>query len=1113
MLLIVVYSACSQKTVPEVSANVPKPPVPVPFTLKEAGYVTLVVENSSGFRVRNLITETWFPAGADTAWWDGLDDLGRDADAANHGVYHIPARFVKPGDYRVRGLVRGEIKPKYEFCVYATGNPPWSTADHTGAWLANHTPPMAAVFVPANQSPTGQPAVLLGCYVTEGPDGLAWVDLDGKKLGGKKWIGGNWTAAPYLARDAGKKAVPGYNAYVASVWWGTDKHMGSGTLELRVTALTADKDKPIIAHVIGPAGPKFDESLTLTATTEIGGLAVYDGEVVVSLPLKNQLIFIDAKEGKVIGTTSVDAPRGLAFDAGGRLLVLTGKKLVRFNSVQNPAKLSPPQSIITELSAPCALTLDDNGRLYISDRGTSHQVKVFTPEGKFIRAIGNPGIPKAGPYDPLHMNNPAGLTIDSRQQLWVTEEDYLPKRVSVWTLDGKLINAFYGPAKYGGGGTLDAQDKTKFYYSDQAHGAMEFKLDWDKGTSQLVQVYYRPAPGDMKMAYRSAEGFRNAGPETPLYHNGRRYFTNCYNSSPTNGHPTAYLFVERDGIAHPVAAMGDASQWDILKSNDFKLRWPEGVDLNAREPKKQAFFIWTDLNGDSQVQTEEVTFQKASASGVTVMSDLSFCIARVDDKVMQFSPIGFTDQGVPRYDINKGKILAEGVFPPASSGGNQVLAAPDGWTVITLGIKPFTPYSLSGAKNGVPMWSYPDLWPGLHASHTSPRPDRRGELIGTTRLLGGFMEAKGSDTGKLWAINGNQGNVYLFTSDGLFVATLFDDSRIGNPWTMPVAERGMGLDGITLSNENFWPTITQTADGQIYLVSRSALVRLDGINSIHRLPGVSLSLSTADLEKSRAYLLKTELDRQRSTGKNSLNVALSAVAPVVDGKLDDWVSAAWADIDKSGVKAYFNAHTQPYDITSAITVAGDRLYIAYRTGDDRLLKNSGEMPVAPFKTGGALDLMIGADPQANPDRKDPVSGDSRLLVTMVKGKPWALLYRAVVNGTREKDKIPFSSPSRTITFDKVEDVTGQIQLAGTEGNYEISIPLTTLGLKPKNGLSIKGDIGILRGDGDQTTARIYWSNKATGITADVPSEAMLTPALWGTFKFNSSTGTNDTLKK
>ena len=47
----------------------------------------------------------------------------------------------------------------------------------------------------------------LGSYVSEGGDGLAWVDLDGRKQGGVGWVGGNWTGAQFLARDAGPKAV------------------------------------------------------------------------------------------------------------------------------------------------------------------------------------------------------------------------------------------------------------------------------------------------------------------------------------------------------------------------------------------------------------------------------------------------------------------------------------------------------------------------------------------------------------------------------------------------------------------------------------------------------------------------------------------------------------------------------------------------------------------------------------------------------------------------------------------------------------------------------------------------------------------------------------------
>lgn len=48
-----------------------------------------------------------------------------------------------------------------------------------------------------------------------------------------------------------------------------------------------------------------------------------------------------------------------------------------------------------------------------------------------------------------------------------------------------------------------------------------------------------------------------------------------------------------------------------------------------------------------------------------------------------------------------------------------------------------------------------------------------------------------------------------------------------------------------------------------------------------------------------------------------------------------------------------------------------------------------------------------------------------------------------------------------------------------------------------------GQVGILRGNGFQTTQRVYWQNKATGLTADVPGEAMLTPNLWGRWRFTA----------
>jgi hypothetical protein len=307
----------------------------------------------------------------------------------------------------------------------------------------------------------------------------------------------------------------------------------------------------------------------------------------------------------------------------------------------------------------------------------------------------------------------------------------------------------------------------------------------------------------------------------------------------------------------------------------------------------------------------------------------------------------------------------------------------------------------------------------------------------------------------------------------------------------------MLLNQMTPGDENFWPSVTQTQDGLIYLAAGrpSCIVRVEGLETIRRVQPINLTVTARDLDRAREYFMQAEAARQAAQGRGVLNVPLRATPPVVDGKVDDWAEAEWVDIDKRGTAAYFNSDAKPYNVTAAVAISGGKLYACWRTGDKDLLRNSGDVPNALFKTGGALDLMLGADPAADAKRTTPVAGDLRLLVTQVKGATRALLYRAVAS--EGKQPVPFSSPSRTVTFDRVDDVSAQVQLASSEGNYEVSVLLAILGLKPEPGQKLKGDIGILRGDETSTTQRVYWNNKATAIVADVPSEAELCPHLWG----------------
>ncbi|MGE5608667.1 MAG: NHL repeat-containing protein [Bacillota bacterium] len=1087
--------------------------------------VTLVIEKLDGTRVRNLVSETPFPAGDNAAWWDGLDDLARDTDAARHGVYQIPARFVEPGEYRVRGLAHAPVHLRYEFSVYNAGSPAWETQDSRGGWLANHTPPSAVLFVPesdANQGPAAPcpgGTILAGSYVSEGGHGLAWLDLDGRKHYGQMWIGGVWTGASHLARDAGSQRVAGVYAYAASAWEGGGFDGPKAELRLAELVTQAEQasaprdgrfgkgwDRPLLKpnapyQGILPGGQKEaaggDLRYTFPDNKHVGvsGLAVWNAKLVASLPKMNQLLWVDAAKRKTLGTTDLQDPRGVAFDSGGRLLVLSGTRLLRYDIGENLPLLGTPKVLVAEgLDDPQGITLSNAGEIYVSDWGKSHQVKVFSPEGQFLRSIGNPGEPKAGFYDPVHMNHPKGLTIDSQNRLWVAEEDFQPKRVSVWSIDGKLAKAFYGPSEYGGGGRLDPKDKSRFYYY-----GMEFQLDWERGTDQLKSVFFRAAPGDLPLP----NGYGAGGmPEMPIHANGRQYMTNCYNSNPTNGSPIAMIWIMEDGKTRPVAALGRANDWKVLKAEALRSKWPEGVDLNGDYWRNQAMFVWSDLNGNGQLEAEEVTFCKARVGGVTVLPDLSVVVSRVDDRVVRYRPTGFTDKAVPTYDILKGETLLSDAQDPASSGGDQALVSDDGWTITTVAPKPFARESMGGGRDGKAIWSYPSLWPGLHASHESPAPDRPGMLVGTTRLLGGIVRPGKGEAGPLWCINGNMGNMYLFTADGLFVSELFRDVRLGKSWTMPQAERGMLLDDVSLHDENFWPTITQTSDGLIYLVdgARSSIVRVDGLESVRRLPAMPITVTADDLRLAQAWHLQQEAERQRSKGSGVLEVMLRRDPIQVDGKLDEWAKAQWVTVDDRGTRAYFNSDSKPYSVKAAIAVSGDRLYAAFKTGDANLLKNAGDA-IAPFKTGGALDLMLGTASNADGNRRQPVEGDQRLLITRVGQKVLAVHYRAVVPGT--KQPVGFSSPWRTITLDEVKDVSDQVQLGSAEGDYELSVPLALMGLKPQPGMSIRGDIGVLRGNGFQTLQRVYWNNKATGITSDVPSEAELCPWLWGQIRFKA----------
>jgi hypothetical protein len=217
------------------------------------------------------------------------------------------------------------------------------------------------------------------------------------------------------------------------------------------------------------------------------------------------------------------------------------------------------------------------------------------------------------------------------------------------------------------------------------------------------------------------------------------------------------------------------------------------------------------------------------------------------------------------------------------------------------------------------------------------------------------------------------------------------------------------------------------------------------------------------------------------------------------GHLDDWPGAAWAEVDpRRGIRA-------------AVAVHGDTLYAAWQTDDPALLANSvAEGWRYAFATGGGLDLMV----RTNPDAPEPkrrkhhgtyetaAEGDVRLFVTRAgdakTGEVLAVRFQQVAGRGEE---VVYDSPIGRVTFDAVADVSGRVRLGQANGTYEVAVPLEVLGLRLKPGMTTLGDLGVLVGDGRETRARLYWSNRAAQMVSDIPSEARLAPHEWGTWTF------------
>ncbi len=1063
--------------------SAPKPTGPaITYTLPKDGEVTLGIYDQQGQLLRTVLSGESRSQGKITESWDGLDQWGKP----------IPA-----GSYVLKGIYHPTLTTEYMMTFGNPGNPPWPTPDSKGDWLSDEASAQAAA--------SDGKWVFLAAPGSEKGSTIMAVDGNGQRQWGLSEpfnpatvslaVDGDYLYAlfsgPQLTDSSRAYRKGGTNAVGRAVLICFDKRTGHSAKFSVNEPLKVIAKWPFTGETVAlwdlrtqkkfspdnySGQPRYSDS-DVGETTNAIGLAVANQRVYVAMHDDNQLLVLDADTAAKVDQIPVSAPAGLFAEANHSILAISDKHVVRIN----PASKQIQTVVNAGLVAPRCVTEDQKNRIYVSDWGTSFQIKVFSPSGVLQQAIGKEGgRPWVGPWDRNGMLVPTGIAVSGDGRLWVAEDDSSPNRISVWNPDtGALVKEYLGPAPYGGPGSIiDPKDPT-----DANAMGTRFKINLSAKTWIPRAVMERRMDMDQPFALNAA--VPAAPGQKVLFHNGDEYQTVVTSDG-------IVIHKRKGDLLVPVAALGSLRIGD---NGDGTARTLWDSDLGRRlvENFYPPFFrghagdnyTWTDGNSDGLVQPGEMQWLHALSGndsyspgtqpiaftywGVGIGNDWSIYWSgsfKNQSFIFRLDLKGWTADGAPIYDIHDSKpiVVRDRTWDPMG-----LFATNDGKVVATYN------YDTAAAANAIECFDRngKSLW-GL----AMPKPPPTGPGQGPKDILAQNVieEFKVPGIGNVlggWLWHANV-HPYLFTDDGLYVASLLEETHIG-----PNA-----------AWDESYKSYYQDPQGVPYIINGGAdayhVLKIDGLDQGGRFQE-PFTFAQQDFAKAAAF---RQLPASKAVPKPILNVTWVAQPPNIDGKLNDWNMRAGASLEGSKGRG----------AQVALSRDASNLYLAYQVTIDRPFLNKGDNWQTLFLTGDCVDLMLSTDPTMGV-HKSPAPGDVRLLIGMYQDKPVAVLYRPVVAGTKQPIQL---MATRVDDIKQLSSARIAIVPSGNSYTVEAAVPLKDIGVDPKaTGAALQGDVGVIYADaaGSSRALRLYYYNKQTSITADLTTEATLQPAEWGTVQF------------
>ncbi len=1073
----------------------------ITFTMPADGWATIAINDAQGKRVRNLFGDVPFKAGVHSVEWDGRDDA---------------SELMPAGTYQWTGLHRDDIAAVYRGS-FQHGSPPWLYG-RTGGWTGDHA---AATTVVAWRD-----RILLGTNEAEWGHGLISADLDGRKQWGVKWLDKRaWCGAESLAVAGGRVFTSSYLGETA-VWeinplsGGNKLAFERGDLpenlvgdrkpalrvvggnkrgevsELYVCDVTSSEPRTLVLRVGKPGEPlNFDRTLPIR-TWSLAWLS--DGRCVAAVD--NAVVLLDTQTGTTTPfvTSPISAPWGLAVDGKDRIYV-SDQGATGMHQYTRQGQLSH--------------------RFLRLETPASHQVKVFDASGKLLRAMGREGGQQVGEIDPESFFQPAGLAVDQRGRLWVTEFTQSPKRVSVWEMPDDLaatkptlVHQFFGPAHYGGGAAMI--DPTKPWEIMDTNFGVIFDVNLETGEHRAARLPWRHL--DAWKEHGRRDGMPFAGRPGVIIPVDGRSFTAAQGGymHGDDARWTPHRFTSNGptmigeyihGLFVPRAAIGNIRMWmrnrelntrreeqwlpkAILDAAKALPNWPElaagmgmgvdGSDVPHVEHKRgspdwivhpwpQAIsgFLWVDANGNQTMEANEVSFHAMGDSGVVTLDPQLNIYWQVDAwhknefvGTWKLTRQGFNKAGAPAYDWANLKKISEQPQTPAQVGTDGSMLE---WT------------SLRDADGNL-RWSYPYNAKGVKALGKDSRDTMKPGSIHRVNALQGVVKGPG-DLGEVYLLHSNDGMDYLMTrQDGLFIAMIFRPYAFSDGWDSLVqAEPGLRLDRHSLQDECFNAHFVRSeADGKgfrkgaYYLLgnSRSAVVEITGLDTVNRFAGGSVPL----VEGAGRYGKGQRYDPAQLVPQPQ---ARRTVEPLTASP-----QAAGKDLFRGKSGTFANT-----EVWAGWTKDG--LHLKWQVkSDDTPFVNQGSDWTQAFATGDGVELQL----------KSPTMGRLRIIAAMVADKP--TLIRIRYDGQPTDTAVTWRSDVATTSASSVTRIGSDYSVRRFDKNgyvVQFAIPWKELGIEsPKAGMELPIELGVMFSDkgGSKTQNREFWIS-GSGMVADLPTEA------------------------